>query len=209
MNVSNHSVLRPHNRSPLGKRSKLNSFQHSKLNSFAKKLSKSQLFDHLESSPEKAGIYSLTENKAVHQQPQQQQKSPVVDTLEAELLANVKECTELRRLTEARKRGIPVSLSALDLGCKQEHGLGLEGGDFFLQNLEALVLVKEEECTKMRKRLAEAKTRDATRASKDTTSSCSSLSSHVMVPRSILRNRSSSKRAKSVTWGTVSWGALS
>ena len=208
MNVSNHSVLRPHNRSPLGKRSKLNSFQHTKLNSFAKKLSKSQLFDHIESSPEKSGIYSLTETKAVQQHPQQQQKSPSADTLEVELLANVKECTELRRLTEARKRGIPVSLSALDLGCKQEHGLGLEGGNFFLQKLEALVLVKEGECTKMRKLLAEARTRDATRTPKDTTSSCPSMSSHIKVPRSILRKHSSSDDAKSVTWGTVSWGAL-
>jgi hypothetical protein len=205
MNVSNHSLLRPHNRSPLGKQSKLNSFQHSKLNSFAKKLSNSQLFDHLEeSSPEKAGIYFLTETKAV----KQQQKSPLVDTLEAELLANVMACTELRRLTEARKRGIPVSLSALDLGCKQEHGLGLEGGNFFLQKLEALVLVKEEECTKMRKLLAEAKKRDTTRTPKDTTSTCPSLSSHMKVPRSILLKHSPSKSAKCVTWGTVSWTAL-
>jgi hypothetical protein len=58
--------LRPHNRSPL--RSAASEFQHSKLNSFAKKLSKSQLFDHLKSSP-KAGIYSLTETKAVHSIP--------------------------------------------------------------------------------------------------------------------------------------------
>jgi uncharacterized protein YifE (UPF0438 family) len=38
-------------------------------------------------------------------------------------------------------------LSALDLVAKQEHGLGLEGGNFSTK--EALVLVKEEECTKM------------------------------------------------------------
>jgi hypothetical protein len=204
MNVSSNSALRPHNRSPLGKRSKLNSFQHSKLHSFAKKLSKSQLFDHLESDPEKDGIYSLTETKAVQQQHRQQKKSPLVDTLEAELLVNVMACTELRRLTEAKKRGIPVSLSALDLGCKQEHGLGLESGNFFLKKLEALVKVKEDECTKMRKLLAEAKTRDTTRTPKDTTSSCPSLS----VPKANLRKHSSSKRTKSVTWGTVSWGVL-
>jgi hypothetical protein len=203
MNASSHSALRPHNRSPLGKRSKLNSFQHSKLNSFAKKLSMSQLVDHLDCSPEKTGIYFLDEVKAVEEKDRPQQKVPLVDTLEAELLANVKECTELRRLTEARKRGIPVSLSALDLGCKQEHGLGLEGGNFFLQKLEALVLVKEEECTKMRKLLTEART-----PPKDTTSSCSSLLSNMKVSRSILRKHSSFESTKSVTWGTVSWGAL-
>jgi hypothetical protein len=208
MNVSSHSALRPHNRSPLGKRSKLNSFQHSKLNSFAKKLSHSQLLvDHTHWSPEKIGISFLAETKPVQQQ-RKQQKSPFVDTLEAELLANVMECTELRRLTEARKRGIPVSLSALDLGCKQEHGLGLEGGNFFLQKLEALVLVKEEECTKVRKLLAEAKKRDTTQTPKDTTSSCPSLSSLMKVPRSILRKHSSSKSTKSVTWGTATWAAF-
>jgi hypothetical protein len=166
----------------------------------------SQLVDPLDCSPEKAGIYFLDETKAVEEKNLQQQKPLLVDTLEAELLVNVKECTELRRLTEARKRGIPVSLSALDLGCKQEHGLGLEGGNFFLQKLEALVLVKEEECTKMRKILAEARTRDTT--PKDTTSSCSSLLSNMKVSRSILRKHSSFDSTKSVTWGTVSWGTL-
>jgi hypothetical protein len=205
MNASSQSALRPHNRSPLGKRSKLNSFQHSKLNSFAKKLSMSHLVDHHDCSPKKAGIYFLDETKAIQQKDQQQQKAPLVDTLEAELLANVMACTELRRLTEARKRGIPVSLSAF---CKEEHGLGLEGGNLFLQKLEALVLVKEEECIKMRKLLAEARTRDKTRTPKETTSSRPSLSSHMKMSRSISREHSSSKSTKSVTWGTVSWGAV-
>jgi hypothetical protein len=208
MNPSSHSSLRPHNRSPLGKRSKLNSFQHSKLNSFGKKLSLSQLVGHYNCSPEKAGIYFLDETKAIQQKDQQQQKAPLVETLEAELLASVLECTELRRLTEARKRGIPVSLSVLDLDCKQEHGLEMEDGNFFLQKLEALVLEKEEECTKMRKLLAEARTRDTTRIPKDMNSGCPSLSSHMKVSRSNLRQHSTFKSMKSVTWGTVSWGAL-
>lgn len=205
--MNSHSALRPHNRSPLGKRSKLNSFQHSTLNSFPKNLSKSRLVDHTDCSPEKAGIYFLAETKAVQTQ-HQQQKPPLVDTLEAELLANVMDCTELRRLTEARKRGIPVSLSTLDLGCKQEHGLGLEGGNFLLEKLDALVLVKEEECTKVRKLLAEARERETTRTPKDTTISCPSLSSHMKVPRSILRKHSSFKSTKALTWGTVTWEAL-
>jgi hypothetical protein len=107
----------PHNRSPLRSAASY-SFQHSKLNSFAKKLSKSQLFDHLRSSPEKAGIYSLTETKA-SLSPTAAEVS--VDTLEAELLANVKECTGSEPPRPETR--IPVSLSALDLGCKQEHGL--------------------------------------------------------------------------------------
>jgi hypothetical protein len=155
------------------------------------------------SSPEKVGNRFLAVPTAVQDQHEQQksssmtssQRALLVETLEAKLVANVMKCTELRRLVEARKRGIPVTLS---LGCKQGHGSSLEGGTPLPQELnlalEALVLVKEEECAKMRKLLVEAKKRD-------TTSSSASLPSHMKVPTSILRNDSSPKTKKSVKWG--------
>jgi hypothetical protein len=82
-----------------------------------------------------------------------------LERLEAKLLANEMECTELRKLTEARKRGIPVSLASLDLGCNPENG----ENDVLLQRLEALVLEKENEYTKVHKLVLEARKRDSTK----------------------------------------------
>jgi hypothetical protein len=202
-NAYTHSPIRPHHRSPIQRR---------KAKLFAEKLSMIQPGDHAvikeavfpNCSPEKVGNRFLAVPTAVqeHHQPQKSssmtttQRALLVETLEAKLVANVMKCTELRRLVEARKRGIQVSLPALKLGSKQEHGSSLEGGKPLPLELafEALVLVKEEECANMRKLLAEAK-------KWDTTSSSVSLSSHTKIPTSILRNHSSPKNTKSVTWG--------
>jgi hypothetical protein len=158
---------------------------------------------------------------AVRQQRQEQQaptppspssspsvmRKALLERLEAKLLANEMECTELRKLTEARKRGIPVSLASLNLGCDLEQDSCI-GDSYLLKKLEALVLVKEEECAMARKLFVDASKRGLPRTERGVTRSVS------LAPTSILRPRASPRRAKSsvaplarhksVTWGTNS-----
>jgi hypothetical protein len=125
----------------------------------------------------------------------------LVERLETKLLANEKECTELRKLTEARKRGIPVSLSSLDLGCDPEKYSCL-GDNYLLKKLEAFVLMKVEECTKVRKLLAEASKRGISR-SPSSMMNCVSPVKRSQAPRPILKRQPSSRSMKSVTWGAI------
>jgi hypothetical protein len=150
---------------------------------------------------------------AVRQQRQQQpatrstpdMKNALLETLEAKLLTNEMDCTELRKLAEARKRGIPVSLASLNLGCDPEQGSCL-GDSYLLKKLEALVLVKEEECAKARKLVVGGRKRELPWTERGITRSMS-----LLAPTSILRPRASPQRTqsnptlqrtKSVTWGT-------
>jgi hypothetical protein len=107
--------------------------------------------------------------------------------LEAKLLSNEMECTELRKLAEARKRGIPVSLTSLKLGFEPETDSCM-GSKCLLQKLNALVLMKEEACTKVRKLLTCARKRDTARMAQTAT------------PRSILRKQFSFACKKSVSF---------
>jgi hypothetical protein len=221
MNASSRSTVRPHSRRPL----KI-------VTGLLRKLSKSKLVDEEDtektqlqvenSSPEKGknSIGAVMRNEkietalsisnAVRQQRQQQSASSrsimqdaLLERLEAKLLTSQTECTELRKLAEARKRGIPVSLSSLNLGCDPEQDSCL-GDSYLLKKLEALVLVKEEECTKARKLLVEAIKRGLPRTQKDTSRySCLSLSNHLHSPKSVLRPPASPPTKKSVTWGTM------
>jgi hypothetical protein len=77
------------------------------------------------------------------------------ERLEAKLLANKNECTELQMLVEARKRGIPVPLSLLHIGHELEKASCVGDSSYLLQKLEVLVLLKEEEYTKACKLLVE------------------------------------------------------
>jgi hypothetical protein len=170
---------------------------------------------------------------AVQQQRQQNtataisiMQNALLERLEAKLLKNEIECTELRKLVEARKRGVPVSLASLHLGFEQEKDLFL-GDSYLLKKLEAVVLLKEEECKKARRLSNEARKRGVSQSRKDAL--CVSLSTHLGKPKSVLRTRSSSSTAslsthlsstknsvlrsrssssasKSVTWGaTCAW----
>jgi hypothetical protein len=193
MNASSHSAQTPQP-SPLGSVASLTRFSTASSIHLVKKLSMSQLVDHLDCSPERPGSIFLTKSKPSKRWTDRNRRF-LVDTLEAELLANVKECTELRRLTEYRKRGIPVSLSALDLVANRNTAWGWKVATF-LQKLEALVLVKEEECTKMLDRgRTPPRTRPAVVHHRCRTWCRDPFCKHFH-----------SESTKSVTWGTVSWG---
>jgi hypothetical protein len=127
-------------------------------------------------------------------------QNALLERLEAKLLKNEIECTELRKLAEARKRGIPVSLASLHLGFEQEKDSSL-GDSYLLKKLEAVVLLKEEECTKARRLLVEARRRGTSQSRKNAL--CVSLSTHLDSPKSVLRSRCSSPPTKSVTWGAT------
>jgi hypothetical protein len=127
-------------------------------------------------------------------------QNALLERLEAKLLKNEIECTELRKLAEARKRGIPVSLASLHLGFEEEKDSSL-GDAYLLKKLEAVVLLKEEECTKARRLLVEAMKRGTSQCRRDAL--CVSLSTHLSSPKSVLRNRSGAGTRKSVTWGAT------
>jgi hypothetical protein len=104
------------------------------------------------------------------QQEQQPQTAPrsfimhnaLLKRLEAKLLANEMECTELQELADAWKGGIPVSTTLLHLGWEPEKVSSLGDASYLLQKVEALVLVKREECNKVRKLALVARKRDST-----------------------------------------------
>jgi hypothetical protein len=132
---------------------------------------------------------------AIHEERQQKAATSsltlhnaLMERLEAKLLTKEIECTELRKLAEARKRGIPVSLTSLKLGFEPETD-SCSGSKCLLEKLNALVLLKEEACTKVRKLLACARTRETARVTQATS------------PRSILRKQLSVTDEKIVSWG--------
>jgi hypothetical protein len=133
---------------------------------------------------------------AIREQRQQQQETPsssAMEKLEAQLLANEMELTELRKLVHAWKGGVPVSQLLSNLGCKPEKISCLERDNFMLQKLEAVVLMKEVECNKARKLVAEARNK---RASTPRNADLMQLNA----TPSVLQTQSSSKsKKKSVT----------
>jgi hypothetical protein len=229
MNASCNKTLRPHSRRPLKRL-------------FSKKPVSSQpvVTEQVKTEiiPENDSVGAAMRNEkiasarsiaiAVQQQRQQKTASGIsimqnalLERLEAKLLKNEIECTELRKLVEARKRGVPVSLASLHLGFEQENDVSL-GDSYLLKKLEAVVVLKEEECKKARRLSNEARKRGISQAQKD--SLCESLSTHLGKPKSVLRSRSSSSTVslsthltsnkksvlrsrsscstKSVTWGS-------
>lgn len=206
MNVSRNTSLRPHNRRPL-----------KRLFSLAKKpiVSQPDVVKQVETDifPENDSVGAAMRNEkianarsiatAVQQQRHHKtataasiMHNALLERLEAKLLKNEIECTELRKLVEARKRGVPVSLASLHLGFEQEKDVFL-GDSYLLKKLEAVVLLKEEECTKARMLSVEARKRGLSQSRK--ASLCESLSSHLGSPKSVLRSRSSSSASKSLS----------
>jgi hypothetical protein len=96
----------------------------------------------------------------------QQQEAPSVSTplqtallarSKSKLQANESELTELRKLVDAGKAGIPVSQLLSNLGCQPDKISCLGGTDNnVLEKLEAAILKKEDECRKARQVIAEA-----------------------------------------------------
>jgi hypothetical protein len=236
MNVSSNKSLRPHSRRPLKRL-------------FSKKPVPSQqpvpeekVETEIETEffPENDSVGAAMRNEtianarsiatAIQQQRQQNtataisiMQNALLERLEAKLLKNEIECTELRKLVEARKRGVPVSLASLHLGFEQEKDMSL-GDSHLLKKLEAVVFLKEEECKQARRLSNEARKRGVSQSRKDAL--CVSLSSHLGKPKSVLRTRSSSSTvslsthlgskkksvhrtrsspsdSKSVTWGAT------
>jgi hypothetical protein len=73
------------------------------------------------------------------------------------LRTNESELTELRKLVDAGKGGVPVSQLLSKLGCQTDKISCLGGTDNnVLENLEAAILKKEDECRKAREVIAEA-----------------------------------------------------
>jgi hypothetical protein len=206
MNVPNNKSLRPHNRRPI----KLTRF-------FSKRPITSQpaVAEQVETEiiPENDSVGAAMRSEkianarsiAIAVQQQRQQKTAtatsimqnaLLERLEAKLLKNEIECTELRKLVEARKRGVPVSLASLHLGFDQEKDSCL-GDSYLLKKLEAVVLLKEQECTMARRLSTEARKRGTSQSRKDAL--CKSLSSHLNSPKSVLRSPSSSSSTVSLS----------
>jgi hypothetical protein len=77
--------------------------------------------------------------------------------LKSKLRANESELTELRKLVDSGKAGVPVSQLLSSLGCQTGKISCLGGTDNdVLQKLEAAILKKEDECHKARELVAEA-----------------------------------------------------
>jgi hypothetical protein len=137
-------------------------------------------------------------------------QSALLERLEAKLLVDEMECTELRELVEARRPGIPVSLSIQPINSPSI------GDTQLLKKLEALLLTREKECTKVRRLLAQAKKRSEPQTPKGTSNRIS-LAAHLDAPNtalcrqpssrsknSVLRKQKSSRSTKSST-KSVSW----
>jgi hypothetical protein len=217
MNASSCPNLHPHTRSPIKRGTgfftkRLTTSQHDD----AEKTT-SQVLDS--SSPEKDGndIGAFMPNEkienapsianAVHQQrhkktltPTSTMQNALQERLEAKLLANEVKCTKLRKLIEAGKRGIPLSLAALHLGFELEKE-SCFGESCLLKKLEALVLEKENECTKVRRLLVEARKRGAPQIERGAARTVS-LPAHREEHQSYLRKQPSSRKLprKTVSW---------
>jgi hypothetical protein len=212
MNVSSRPSLQPPNRRTRSLRLVTGLFTKNPLSKrqLVDDTEKTRLFQVENSSPVKDGISigaavrnekienALSIANAVRLQRQQQtdasaststslMQNALSERLEANLLKNEIECTELRKLTEFRRRGIPVSLSMPNLGCDPGKDSCL-GDSYLLKKLEASLLVKEDECTKIRKLLlVDSIKRGLTRTQKDPTHCCVSLSTQLNAPKSVLR----------------------
>jgi hypothetical protein len=195
---SHHSALRPHSRRSFKITPEL----------FAERLLKDNLLHAKEKAPAQqpvddsgpVNIGTVMRNEKIENArsiasaigEQRQQKAAtsslmhnaLVERLEAKLLTNEMECTELRKLAEANKRGIPVSLASLKLGFQPEKD-SCVGYNF---------LLKEEACTNVRRLLTCARKRD-THGDTDT-----AWTTQTTAPRSILRKRAFAGK-KSVSWG--------
>jgi hypothetical protein len=84
-------------------------------------------------------------------------RKALLERLEAKLLANAMEFTELERLVDAWKGGVPAALLLLHLNWEPEKVSVLRDENDLFQKFEALLLVKENECHKVRKLVAEAR----------------------------------------------------
>jgi hypothetical protein len=115
----------------------------------------------------------------------------LLERLEAKILVDEMECTELRELVEARKPGIAVSLSV------QPIKLPSVGDTHLLEKLEALLLTREKECTKVRRLLVQAKKRGESQTQKGTSNRIS-LAAHLDAPNSALRKQPSARSKNSV-----------
>lgn len=134
----------------------------------------------------------------------------LLERLEAKLLADETECTELRELVEFRRSGIPVSLSVQPKDSPSVLDIQLLG------KLEALLLEREKECTKVRRLLVQAKKRSEPRP-ENSTSNHISLGAHLDTPKAALRKQPSthsknsalrrqrSSRSTKSTTKSVSW----
>jgi hypothetical protein len=97
------------------------------------------------------------------------------------------------------ERGIPVpQASSLCLDFEKEKASCLVD-NVLLQKLDALVVSKENECTKVRKRLAEARKRGMSRTQDGVSTLTNSKAA-----KPILLEEPSSKSSKQVTWGALS-----
>jgi hypothetical protein len=115
----------------------------------------------------------------------------LLERLEAKLLVDEMECTELRELVEARRPGLPVSLSFQPINSPSI------GETQLLEKLEALLLTREKECTKVRRLLVQAKKRSEPQTQKGTSNRIS-LAAHLDAPNTALRKQPSSRSKKTV-----------
>jgi hypothetical protein len=132
---------------------------------------------------------------AAHQQRQQNaanssnMHNALLERLEAKLLADEMECTELRELVEARRPGIPVALSVNPPSV----------GDIqLLEKLESLLLAREKECTKVRRLLEQARKKGEEPQTPKCTNNRISLAAHLEAPNLALRKQASTRSKKSL-----------
>jgi hypothetical protein len=103
-------------------------------------------------------------------------RNALLERLEAKLLDNTMEFTELERLVDAWKGGVPAALLLLYLDWEPEKVSGLKDENDVFEKFETLLLIKENECRKFRNLLAEArKEKSSTLWNPEDTSVCSSV----------------------------------
>jgi hypothetical protein len=101
-------------------------------------------------------------------------RNALLERLEAKLLANAVEFTELKRMVDAWKGGVPAALLLLYFDWEPEKVSGLRDENDVFEKFESLLLIKENESKKFRKLLVEARKRSSTpRNPEDTVGSSS------------------------------------
>jgi hypothetical protein len=215
MIASYHACDRPHNRGPFQRVTELFTRNQGKSQPVKVEKNPSQVKTSASTS-EKDGIdvgAALRNEKienarsiasaARHQRQQNiatssNMHNALLERLEAKLLANDTECTELRMLVEFRRQGCPISLSVLNLDILPEKSSSV--GDMqLLEKVEALLLAREKEGTNVRRLLVQARKRDEPQAQKGTTNRMS-LAAHLDAPNSALRRQTSFFRSKKSTF---------
>jgi hypothetical protein len=121
----------------------------------------------------------------------------LLERLEAKLLANDMECTELRMLVELLRQGCPISLSVLNLDILPEKSSSVVDIQL-LERVEALLLAREKEGTNVRRLLVQARKRDEPPAQKGSTNRMS-LAAYLDAPNSAPRRQTSSRSKKSTS----------